>query len=499
MSSYLTTAGTTGTSLANMSADDVRKLYDHALIMSEEDGDFWMEFEGKGPESFIQTKLDLSKGAGHTIRFSTTGGYGKMPVYDEGLYPDAKFNVDDIGGFDLKVGCVRFGARQTALAEEKMGLRGELRRHTPLKLGNQMGRFKTWQMDQLFNKLGGGRNTMYTGGKTSLDALRTTDILNYDEVQKAAAEMQRVGAQPANIYRDELQNKVYSYTLVSPTDGLIPLKKSSDYQNLLDKAGVRGDENVRFKGGYVKLDGQVIKERVVRDPSGKIPIGSAQNPRARLGVAITAGTTEFNIQGGGSAANAAETHIPWFWNFPKFAIQWTDGTSYDPASDASFYVAIINPATDATSPLKWGFYKIDGNVWTSDLNQLTVDERLGSAASGDRLTTVGNVIWDADVNTDAHPVGSLIILCNASAVPLGYSLMLGQRAAYRGYGMWRNKRSYQYHEGMTEDDAFIYDRYIRSIFGQSLPEDIGGIYPGHLKIVHPIDINIDLNPTLAAA
>lgn len=499
MSDYLTTSGTTGVALAALDSNSVARLYDRALLMYEEEGDFWMEFEGKGPDSFIPTKFDTAAGKGHKITFRTTGGYGKMPVLDETRFTDDDYNTDDISSFDLTVGALRFGVRQTALAEEKMGLRGELLSKTPQKLGAQMGREKSYLMDQLFNKLGGGRNTMYVNGKSSTDALRKTDVLDYNQMLKARVEIQRVGGKPGKITKDSAGNQIYSYTLVGTTDGLIPLKNSSEYQNMLDNAGVRGNENVRFKGGYVQLDGQVIKERIVLDASGRVPIGSTMNPRARLGVAITAGTTEFNIQGGSNATNAAIKLIPWFRSFPKYAINWTDGTAYDPASDASFYVAIINPASDATSPLKWGFYKCDGNVWTSELNQLTVDERLGSASSGDRITTVGNVTWDADVNTDAHPVGSTIVLCNASAVPIGYSLMLGQGAAYRGYGMDRNKRSEQYHEGTSRADAFFYDCYIRSTFGQALFKDVGGLYPGFLKIVHPIDVGLDLNATLAAA
>ena len=59
---------------------------------------------------------------------------------------------------------------------------------------------------------------------------------------------------------------------------------------------------------------------------------------------------------------------------------------------------------------------------------------MAAAVSGNASSKIGNVTWDANINTDAHPAGSLVIEANSRGVAIGYSLVLGKNAAFRGYG-----------------------------------------------------------------
>lgn len=496
--SYVFTPSTTGTTLYNMSNSDLRQLYSKVVELSEQEEDFWMQFEGRGEDSVIQTKTDTSKGAGQRIRFTNTTGFHMQGRFGEETFDSSEYYEQNrINGFDLTVDWIRNAARISKRAEEYMGLRGEIASKIPENLGKWLGREKSYRMDQLFLKRGQGRNTIYAGGKTSLDALTTSDILSYDEIVGMTNQVKRVGGKPGMVARVG-RNAIKKYCLVATSDALLPLKKSSDYQNIARDSDVRGATNVLQQGGYIDLDGQVIKERDVLDHDGPGPIGSSMNPRALLGNAITAGTTALTLKGGGSTAWADLKHTPYFRCFPDFPVIFHTGDTIA-AGTASFYVAIINPPDAATDPGKFGFYKCNANGWSSDVNVLTVEERLGAGSAGIANTQVGEVEWDADVNTAVHPVGATIILTNSSGVPIGYSFMLGSRAAYRGYGMYRRSMPVEQHEG-SGPDAFIHERYIQSVFGQCLVKDVADRYPGYLTIAHAIEYAGDrLNPTLASS
>ena len=56
-----------------------------------------------------------------------------------------------------------------------------------------------------------------------------------------------------------------------------------------------------WDGGWEKVRGVVISDRRVIDHDGWGPIGSAMNPKALLGNAITASSTAITVLGGGDA------------------------------------------------------------------------------------------------------------------------------------------------------------------------------------------------------
>lgn len=495
--SYLFTSPNTGTSLSDQSSDDVRKLYSKVVRLHEQENDFWQEFEGLGEDAFIQTVVDTSKGQGQKIRFTnTTGFYKKGRKGDEYFDSSDYFDQMFINGFDLEVDWLRHGVRLNARAEEYMGLRGELKSKIPQNLAAWMGREKSYRLDQLLLRRGDGRNTMYAGtNNNSVDDLESTDIISLNEVIRMKQELIRVGAKPGMVGKDG-RNRIHRYLMVATTDALSGLKKSSAYQQMVRDAGLRGEYNQLFRGGYVDLDGTGIKERFVLDHDGPGPIGSSMNPRAKLGNAITAGTATFTIKGGGDSDYAAVKHVPYFRCFPNFPVEFIPNDTIT-AGTSSFYIAIVNPMNGDANQGKWGFYKCNANGWSSDLNVLTVEQRLKATdAGGISSDQVGNVTWDAAKNTDTHPIGSTIILTNSSGVPYGYSFMMGQQTAYRGYGQYRNLMTYEEHEG-TGNGAFILDRFIISVFGQCLRQDTIARKPGYLTLVHAIDPGVNLNPTLA--
>ena len=151
------------------------------------------------------------------------------------------------------------------------------------------------------------------------------------------------------------------------------------------------------------------------------------------------------------------------------------------AGTTTRYFLIINPRSGTGGDGKIGMYShtsVAGNT-------LTTVGRLGSAASGTRVTTLGDVVWDTGVwagkHTDAHPVGASIVPCNEKGVPIGDTCILGAGAALRGYGKYRNHRSQEDVNG-----GFVQRKYISSVFGQALRKDRLGRVPGYIRIRHAV-------------
>ena len=368
-------------------------------------------------------------------------------------------------------------------------MRGELKNNLPAQLGEWMGRAKTERLFMMFNYKCDSNSYVFANGKSNADALVSADVLDWDEVVVMNTQMKRRGGKPAIMGKTRNGRPLFRNCVIATSDSLFSLEMDSNYKQVLREAGARGEgSNFLFDGGYTDIRGNVIKEYVPIDHDGYGPIGSPLNPKADLGVAITANTTAQDIVGGGDAVGAALTNIMYTKYFPKYAYQWlpsdvlaVDGsvTSWTDPSD-NFYVLIINPPGGADGN-KIGMYEVSAN----DGHKLTVTKRLRAAASGDAVTTLGDVTWNTGVwngvHTDSHPVGSTVVLCNSKGVPIGHSLMLGAAAALRGYGKYRNHRSEQKHEG-----GFVQDTFITSVFGQEPRRDRRLRTPAVMHLTHAV-------------
>lgn len=479
---YVETPPNTGTSLSAMSADDVRKLWQKAVDMAEQSGDFMGQFEGESASSPIRVKTDTSKGAGQTIRITTRAGY-----YGEGKSGETLFETTDdyektiINGYTLSVDWLRNATSYSERMEEVMGMRGEIVSGDAEELGKWMGRQKNDRMMMLFRERGGAENLLIAGSVASEASLLSAHGLDWDEIVKAQSHLEPMGGRPAKVGRVNGVD-VHRYLVLGTTPGLFSLEVDSDFKQVLREAGVRGDSNELFQGGFVDIRGNMIKKYNPIDHDGRGPVGSAWNPKAFLGGAISPGTTAIDILGGGSAAAAAETAKLYFKFFPNYAFEFISGDVLT-AGTSTQYLLIVNPKNAATDPGKIGMYSYTvGN----NGNKITIVNRLGSAASGARVTTLGDVTWDSGVwsglHTDTHPIGATIIPCNAKGVPIGDTCLLGASAALRGYGKYRNHRTQEEVNG-----GFVTRRYISSVFGQALRKDTIGRAPGYVRIRHALN------------
>lgn len=474
----------TGAALAAMSPDSVRILWQKSVDIFEQTEDFWGKFEGESADSPIHVVNDTSVGKGLTFRVTALAGF-----YGRGKSGDALFNDEDdfeqavINSNEMIADYLRNATSRTQRMDEKMGMVNELSSGLVEQLGKWMGREKSARAGMTFVLKGGGENLLIAGGETSEATLTSADGLSYDEVLFMGQALKPMGGKPCEVGTVR-GNPIYKYCVVGTTPGLFSLKQDPDYKQILRETitGVKYDENPLFEGGYVDLDGHVIKEFNPIDPDGYAWSGSWFNAKAFLGTAIAAGTAAFAITGGGSAAAAAKTNIDYFRFFPNFAFPFTSTDVYVPGSTEQ-YLLIVNPRNAAVDPGKVGMYAYTtGN----NGNQITITKRLASVQNGPvALQQVGSVVWNTGVwlghHTMVHPIGSTIVLCNALGVPIGDTVMLGGMAMLRGYGQFRNNRTQ-----WDVDGGFETRSYIKTVFGQQLRKNVNGKYPGYVRLRHAI-------------
>lgn len=472
---------------------DPRLLWDKAVSIHEGEEDPFMNLEG-GKDSVIETKTETAAGAGNTIKFTVTSEFG-----DEGKMGDELFEVGDdfeemlLGEFELTVDWLRGATRWKKRGMEIMGLGSELVRKVPQQLGSWLGKMKSHSMLQTVLHKSNGNNHFYVDS-AGQDAMTMGDTLTYDAIVKGGAILKPLGGTPAKIGRDSQNNPIWGAVVLATDNATFGLKMDPVYRANLQNGFDRGAKNLLFSGGVAAVDGHMIKEYVPRRGDIEGAVGSPLNPQALLGEAIAAGTTTFFIKGGGNPVSAAKTKKKFYKYFPKFAFRWsiadvlaTTGaaaklcwnliTSPQTSTAEVFYVRVQNPPNADVDPGKWGMYEISAN----DGNKLTVSGRLGSAASGIRYTTLGGVTYAAGTHSEVHAPGSLVVLCNRLGTPLGATLVMYKRMAYRGYGSVRNQRQEDSHNG-----GFVQERYIESVFGQCLREDRVGNKPGVAIVKHAI-------------
>lgn len=469
--------------LSTMAPDAVRKLWQKSVDIYEQSEDFFAQYEG-GLTAPVATKTDLSKGAGSILTITNRSGYYGPGKSGDGMFEEAAdFEKDLINTYQLKVDYLANAHRISRRTEEIMGMRDEIANGVAEELGKWMGREKTARMMMLFRERGGSINQLVAGGNNSVNDIGSADGLVYDEIIRAKARLEPLGGRPAMVARIKGVN-IHRYLVIGTSAALLTLETDPTYKEMLEQAHTSGDSNALFTGEFTDIRGNRIQKYNPIDHDGRGPVGSPWNPKAFLGGAITAGTTTFDILGGGSAEAAADTVPQYFRYFARAPFEFIPGDSIAAATDTGVkYCLIVNPPNAATDPGKVGMYSYTSG---NNGNKITIVNRLGSTASGARVTTLGSVTWNtgvwADKHTDVHPIGATIVQCNAKGVPIGDTIISGAAAALRGYGEFRNHRSEQVHQG-----GFVRDRFIRSVFGQTLRLDRAGRAVGFVKLTHALN------------
>ncbi len=475
----------TGASAAAKSPGSIRKLWQKTCDMFEEGEDFFSQFEGTRTDAPVQVKTDTSKGRGQEITFTVKSGLYAEPHHgDELFHDDTHFEAWEIADYSLKVDVLRHATRFLERYEELLGMRGEFVEGVPEMLGKWMGRQKTEKLWMAFREKGNAENTFVGSGRATIDDLQKDDTLKYSDIVEGNTVLRTLNGKPATVGRVG-KNRIKRYIAIPSTTAGKSLRLDAEYQAILKNAGNRGDANYIFTGGYSDVDGTCVVEHNDIDHDGVGAIGSPINAKASLGQAIASATTTQDIFGGGNTANSTKNRIEFYKWFPQRAYKFIEGDSITPSGD-DFYVVVYN--LSGADKGKWGFYRCD----TNNGQKLTTKNetgnagtgaggRLAAAVSGTASTKIGDVVWDAAKNTEAHPEGSLVLLTNKRGIPYGYTLLMGACAARRGYGKFRNKRGSQ-----SWEDGFVRDVFVRSYFGQEPCRDRMQRRPGYVMLVHAL-------------
>lgn len=478
---YQNTLTNTGDTLAAMSPENQRQLWKQVADMFEIQNDPWAAMEG-GSTSIIETITDTSKGSGHTITFPILSRFHGEGKQGENRFTSATdYEKIIIDSNSLTVDFIRNASNESIRTEEHMGMRGEILSRVPELLGDWLGRKKSEMIQMTILHRTNSENHIIAGGNTSVHNMTSADTLGWAEIVAMGALLEPMGGLPAIVGQDPNGNAIFANCVVATVPAMQSLDVDPTYLENQQQAGERGKNNKLFVGGVDLVKGHMIKKFNPIDHADAGAIGSPLAPKAKLGVAIASGSGALTIKGGGNATDAALTQILYYKWFPKYAFPFMVSDVLATSADfwelvgGNFFVTIVNPRSAATDPGKWGFYEISAN----NGNALTVATRLAAAIAGIANTTVGGVTWDATVNTDVHPEGSLVYLSTSKGLPLMATPMLGQRAIRRGYGMFRNERMRDEDEG-----GFGKYTYICSVFGQSVRSDRSGRVPGIVILKH---------------
>jgi N4-gp56 family major capsid protein len=491
------------------------ELWRKGVQLSEATENFFQQFEGPSDTYAVQAIRDLSKGAGSKITFRTMAQLFGEGVQGDELVQD-KTEDFRLGSFQLTVDFLRHAVSYNKRTEEKIAIASELKSNVPTMLGNWLGRVKTERLQKLFLHKGNSENYILANtGATTEDDLLSGDTISYDTIIRVGQQLKTRGAKPAMVATNG-KNKINRYLLASTGEALVSLKNESNYLAAVRAAAAaQGESSVLFTGGYVDVDGHVIREYNPIDHDGFGPIGSSLNARAVYGgyvssSAVVTGFPQLNtaakdraafeIAGGGSVtAGARRTQVTsdiygpaYFKYFNNFKYRFNPDDSLTVGGSDRGYVLILSN----------GKYTL-AQYSTNDGNRLTLTAVLGTTAvtSGSFVKSLAGwktlVTGTAPTNFDAQfadskihdtataanaiTPGAVIIQCNKWGVPLGKSIMMGANAAVRGYGSLDGERSEENFDG-----EFVRKVYVTSIFGQSPYQRPDGRQPNYVVLSHAV-------------
>ena len=466
------------------------ELWRKGVQLSEATENFFQQFEGPSDSYAVQSVRDLSKGAGSKITFRTMAQLFGEGVQGDELVQD-KTEDFRLGSFQLTVDFLRHAVSYNKRTEEKIAIASELKSNVPVLLGNWLGRIKTERLQKLFLHKGNSEN--YVLSNTSAadeNALLPSDTIQYNTIIRVGQQLKTRGAKPAMV-GSVGKNKINRYILASTGEALVSLKAESDYLAAVRAAAAaQGESNVLFTGGYVDVDGHVIREYNPIDHDGFGPIGSSLNPKAALGEVFTinngtANSAGITLKGGGSASAAAkrvqitsDIYTPaYFKYFKNFKYRFSPDDSLTVGGADRGYILILSAG-------KYGFYEYS----TNDGNQLTLTGALVPSTVTAGTFNKVRATWGLDATafadakiTNTHAVGDPIIQCNSKGVPIGKSIMMGANCAVRGYGSLDGERSEENFDG-----EFVRKVYVTSIFGQSPYQRPDGRQPSYVVLTHAI-------------
>jgi hypothetical protein len=352
----------------------------------------------------------------------------------------------DIGWFG--VGIDNTGRTQTVIGEDYDELAADL-------VASRLAKQQSDDVMQDLKAEATATNRFYANNK-SINTLKSADNFQTSILIGGGGLLKDIGAYPMNARpfdakATEQPPPIPKYLAFGTDVGFRPIKTESNYVQAAQLAVERSSEtNNLFTGDYLNWDNIVMYPWHNVRHGGFGSIGSAMQPEALLGTALTGRTTNSGIlpagsgilDGGGSATNAAVTPLRNYFEFwSLFAYTPINGVARTVNLQGSSiaYGCIIDKTTG-----KWTFFSYTGNTG----NTLTGVVMAGASSTGNySASAIGGVTYGTapyttttdyvsylGITEGAVASGSLMMECNSLGVPLCFSLFMGEMAAVCGYG-----------------------------------------------------------------
>jgi N4-gp56 family major capsid protein len=430
---------------------------------------------------------DLTKVDGNTINIPTMAGLGGPGTQGEG---DRIGNEEKmrIGSFPVRIGRFWFGIGITDVSKEETVIGSQFDNLANMLLRKRLGKKKSEDMLMILKATATASNIVRPNFKASRETLRSADTVGTTTITRAGLTLSGLGGTPVKVGKSAVGADIEMFLFFGHQYGLSSLKSETAYLEALKYAGVRGGQNPLFKGDFTDWDGNGIYRWYLKDHANYGSVGSTLLPRAFLGVAIAANTTAPSIKGGGDGTGANLVPKPnYFEFFSNAPYVFTNGNTVAADTTTVRYVAIINLTGADAGKIGFYSYKVnDGNV-------LTGFERLRAAASGDAVTTLGNIVWNVAPwvaagagnfagLTDAHPVGSLIVEVNSYGVPFCGSLMLAEAAGICGHGSLKGRNASAARTEENRNHGMDHGIGVETVYGTAATKRVDGKTPNYVYV-----------------
>ena len=288
------------------------------------------------------------------------------------------------------------------------------------------------------------RNTLFPNGKTNRDSLTRNDAYSLETTRAVKELLAANQAQPFSVIKgDRTKAEILKYMVMGSQYSFGDMEGNSTYINLLAAAGVRGGENWLFRGGMPEYHGTYHYNWTIENGDAIGPVGAPIAPIAYTGSVIPAysggGYAAFDVLGGGSAANAAVTPAPLFFQyFSNAQVIGHEGVKIAADTTTERYFAVKAVTGGETGKIGIFAYQVN------DGNKLTVTKRLTSGTVGVGETTVGQMTWNTgawltgtipgSITEGALPIGSVVYECNAKGQPFAATIGFGAEFMLEGWG-----------------------------------------------------------------
>lgn len=453
--------GLTQASAGGTSADVVGKAFSRLLLVSASTKSVFGKMEGpEGAQLPFLVKTDLTKGRAQKVFFSVSANSGFEPRKGEEVLEGNEEELD-VSSFSVTVDFKRHAIGLNEKVKQFLSAGMSLEEAYAEVLSDHLARVQETEMKMRLRNSAGELNIVRPNNCASINELTSADVIDTGTIGEALGNMTMLGGEAINVSKSKAGAELLRFLFFGTKNGLEPLKQNSAYLAAVTNAGVRGDENTIFKGGFADWDGNAIYAQNIVDPDARGPIGDPMEPRARLGTAITAGTTALTVTGGGLKGPDSQNRGKYFRWFFGHDFQWIEGQPAAPDS-GTYYFVIYN--VSGADKGKFGVYSYVGT--DNNGQQIVCTNRLGPSDAGTQVDSLAGQTWSGSVHTQAHPKGSLIIQVNAQCVPVCSIFALGKASGLRAYGSIPMKKIEQ-----VQDYGFTKGMGYMSIFGQDVARD----------------------------